>query len=121
MGKRVEVLWKYALPDGSTQLIWATGRVARIADGLTDTRTKRGKALCPAGAVLWAWDADEEFGERAGEKWLVLLPQKWNPPKAVVYGWRYDPRELSASATTPAQPVRDERRRGAVRMQDYME
>lgn len=45
MGKRFEVLWKYELPDGSAQLIWATGRVPRIADGLTDTKTKRGKVL----------------------------------------------------------------------------
>ena len=60
--------------------------------------------------VLWEWDADAEFGEAAGQQWLHLLPQKWNPPKAVVYGWRYDPRELSATA---AAPVRDERRRGA--------
>ena len=60
--------------------------------------------------MLWAWDADPEFGEVAGEKWLVLLPSKWNPTKAVVYGWRYDPRELSPDATAP---VRDERRRGA--------
>ena len=115
VGKMVEVLWKYTLPDGSSQLIWATGRVSRVADGLTDTKTKRGKALMPAGAVLWAWDADAEFGEVAGEKWLVLLPKKWNPPKAVVYGWRYDPRELSSSA---AAPVRDERRRGATRMDE---
>ena len=46
----------------------------------------------------------------AGEKCLVLLPNKWNPPRAVVYGWRYDPRELSPAADAP---VRDERRRGA--------
>ena len=105
------------LPDGTSQLIWATGHVARVADGLTDTKTKRGKALCPAGALLWKWDADPDFGEVAGEKWLVLLPQKWNPPKLepkpVIYGWRYDPRELSAAA---AAPVRDGRRHGAVCM-----
>ena len=91
------------------------GRVTRVADGLTDTKTKRGKALMPAGAVLWAWDADLEFGEVAGEKWLVLLPQKWNPPTAIVYGWRYDPRELSLSA---AAPERNEHRRHAVRMDE---
>ena len=62
-------------------------------------------------SLLWQWDADAEFGEVAGEKWLVLLPKKWNPSTAVVYGWRYDPRELSASA---AAPERDERRRMAV-------
>lgn len=89
VGKRLEVLWKYLLPDGTSQLIWATGRVVRVADGLTDKHSKRARMLLPAGAVLWAWDADPEFGEVAGEKWLVLLPNKWNPPKAVVYGWRY--------------------------------
>ena len=66
--------------------------------------------------MLWAcWDADPEFGEVAGEKWLVLLPTKWNPSKAVVYGWRYDPRELSPAA---AAPERDPRRRGARWMDD---
>ena len=110
VGKRLEVLWKYLLPDGSSQLIWATGRVARVADGLTDKRSARAKNLLPGGAVLWTWDADPEFGEVAGEKWLVLLPNKWNPPTAVVYGWRWDPRELSPAA---AAPVRDERCRHA--------
>ena len=110
VGKRLEVLWKYLLPDGTSQLIWATGRVTRVADGLTDKRSQRAKNLLPGGAVLWAWDADQEFGEVAGEKWLVLLPNKWNPPKAVVYGWRFDPRELSATATAPE---RDTRRRNA--------
>ena len=84
VGKRLEVLWKYLLPDGTSQLIWSTGRVARVADGLTDKRSQRAKNLLPGGAVLWAWDADPEFGEVAGEKWLVLLPTKWNPSKAVV-------------------------------------
>ena len=54
--------------------------------------------------------ADPEFDEKAGEMWLTLLPSKWNPMKPIVYGWRYDPREFSATA---AAPVRDERRRGA--------
>ena len=31
-----------------------------MADGLTD---KTGKKLLPAGAVLWAWEADAEFDE----------------------------------------------------------
>ena len=33
----------------------------------------------PGGTVLWAWDADPDFGEAAGEQWLTLLPKKWNP------------------------------------------
>ena len=60
--------------------------------------------------VLWAWDADPEFEEAAGEKWLALLPKKWN--KLQLYSWRFDPREFG----TAAAPQRDPRRRDAVRM-----
>ena len=49
-------------------MIWCTGRVARVADGLSDKRSKRAQQLLPAGAVLWAWDADPEFGEVATER-----------------------------------------------------
>ena len=38
--------------------IWSTGRVVRVADGLTDKRSKRAQKVLPAGMVLWAWDAD---------------------------------------------------------------
>ena len=87
VGKRLEVLWKYFdKSNGNTPtLIWASGRVVRIADGLTNKRTKAARTVLPAGAVLWAWDADPEFDEKAGEQWLILLPQKWN--KHVHYGW----------------------------------
>ena len=88
-------------------LIWATGRVARVADGLTDRRSERAKTVLPAGMVLWVWEADPEFDEPAGEKWLALLPQKWN--KQQVYSWRYDPREFKPTA----ERERDERRHGA--------
>jgi len=59
VGKRLEVLWKYFdKTDGNKQvLIWASGRVVRIADGLTTTKSKKAKKVLPAGAVLWAWDA----------------------------------------------------------------
>jgi hypothetical protein len=110
VGKQLEVLWKYFDKDtNEPMLIWATGRVKRIADGCTDTRTKNGKALLPAGMVLWEWDADPEFGEVAGERWLALLPKKWK--KQQVYGWRYDPREFVAAAA----PTRDARRQNAMR------
>ena len=66
--------------------------------------------MLPAGMVLWAWYADPEFGEAAGEQWLALLPQKWNPSRAILYGWRKDPREIAAPAR-----VRDERARRATR------
>lgn len=108
VGKWLEVCWPYKNPDGSTQKIWASGRVVRVADGLTDKRSQRARDVLPAGALLWAWEADAEFDEPAGEKWLVLHPQKWN--KHVQYAWRYDPRELSGSSgrkPAPQQPVCD--------------
>ena len=53
--------------------------------------------------------------ELAGEQWLILLPSKWNPKThRTVYSWRYDPRELGATAA----PERDERR---ARMQRVVE
>ena len=113
VGKRLEVLWKYH--DALTKephLIWATGRVTQIADGVTHKRSAACKKILPAGAVLWAWDADAEFDEAAGEQWLILLPKKWK--KQQVYSWRYDPRELSPAAAAPA---RDERRRNATRVE----
>ena len=94
--RRIEVLWKYYDKSNGNkeQLIWASGRVTRVADGKKMKRSARAKKVLPAGAVLWAWDADPEFGEAGGEQWLMLLPKKWN--KHVHYGWRYDPRELGA-------------------------
>ena len=89
-------------------MIWSTGRVVRVADGLSDKRSKRARSVLPAGAVLWAWDADPEFDEEAGEQWLFLLPKKWNPKThKQVYSWRLDPRELGASCA----PARDARRK----------
>ena len=60
-------------------LIWATGRVTRVADGLTDMRSARAKKLLPAGAVLWAWDADPEFVGDHGE---VAAGSSGSPPAA---------------------------------------
>ena len=109
VGKYIEVLWKYFDKDTKKpQLIWATGRIARVADGLSDRRSARAKKLLPAGAVLWAWDADPEFDERAGEQWLILLPKKWNGQQH--YSWRLDPRELRAPETAaPADRPRNVR------------
>ena len=115
VGKRLEVLWKYfSKEDGTPQLIWSSGTVKRIADGCTDKRTKKGRAILPAGAVLWAWDADPEFDEPAGEQWLMLLPQKWNPrTHGQVYCWRYDPRELGGERAATPDPKRKNMRRAA--------
>ena len=46
-------------------------------------------------------DADPEYDEPAGEKWLVLLPDKWN--RHVQYAWRYDPCELAPQGSPSAQ------------------
>ena len=110
-GKRLEVLWRYRDKDtGEPVYIWCSGRVVRIADGLADKRSKRAQKILPAGALLWAWDADPEFEEVAGEQWLILLPHKWNPSThKQVYSWRYDPRELGA--TDAREP--DQRRKHA--------
>ena len=112
VGKWLEVLWKYTNKDtGEPVLIWSRGRVVRVADGLTDKRSKRAQKILPGGAVLWAWDADPEFGESAGEQWLILLPKKWN--KQQHYSWRYDPCELGGPATAPHRAPRPQNVRRA--------
>ena len=94
--------------------IWASGTVKRVADGLTHKRTERCTNILPAGALLWAWDADADFDEQAGEQWLFLLPKKFNPTThKQVYSWRYDPRELGA-ARAPAADARRKNMRRAV-------
>ena len=102
VGKQLEVCWPYK-ENGKTVKIWASGKVKRVADGLTDKASARAKKILPAGAVLWGWDADPEYDEPAGEKWLVLLPSKWN--KQVQYAWRYDPCELAPQGS-PRPPPR---------------
>lgn len=68
VGKWLEICWSYTNKDtGEKVLVWSTGRVARVADGLTDKRSARAKKLLPAGALLWQWEADPEFEEAAGE------------------------------------------------------
>lgn len=101
VGKRMEICWPYK-ENGQTVKIWASGTIKRVADGLTDKASKRAKKILPAGALLWAWDDDPEYGETAGEKWLVLLPSKWN--KQVQYAWRYDPCEFAPPGTPRPAP-----------------
>ena len=62
---------------------------------LADKRSKRAQKILPAGALLWAWEADADFEEETDEQWLIVLPEKWN--RQVHYGWRYDPREREAA------------------------
>ena len=101
VGKRIEVCWPYK-ENGKTTKIWASGTVKRVADGLVDKASKRAQKILPAGALLWAWDADPEYDEMAGEKWLMLLPKKWN--KQVQYAWRFDPCELVPPGTARPPP-----------------
>jgi hypothetical protein len=86
VGKWLEVFWPYKV-DGKTTKIWASGKVVRIADGLADKRTARCQNFLPAGAILWAWEADPAFNEPAGEQWLhVLLPSKCGMRKCSMRG-----------------------------------
>ena len=87
-------------------LIWASGRVARVANGLSDRHSERAKTVLPAGMVLWAWEADpeREFDEPAGEKWLALLPKKWN--KQQLYSWRLAPSEFGRAAAPQSAAAR---------------
>ena len=91
VGKRLEICWPYK-EQGNTVKIWASGIVKHVADGLTDKRSAKAKKVLPAGALLWAWEADPEYNEPAGERWMFLLPKRWN--KHVQYAWRFDPCEL---------------------------
>lgn len=109
VGKRLEICWPYKQPDGTTVKIWASGTVKRVADGLTDKTSYRAQKILPAGALLWGWDADPEYQEVAGEKWMILLPKKWN--KHVQYAWRFDPCELGLPARArppPRAPMLDD-------------
>ena len=59
-----------------TKKIWAPGVVKRVADGLThkaDGKHNQAKGLViksilPAGALLWAWEEDKKYEEKAGEQ-----------------------------------------------------
>ena len=103
VGKWIEVLWPYKV-GGQTHKIWASGKVVRVADGLTDMTSARAKKILPAGALLWAWAADADFDEAAGEQWLVLKPDKWR--KQTQYAWRYDPCELVPQGQPKPPPRR---------------
>ena len=85
--------------------------VTRVADGLTDKRSSRAQKILPAGALLWAWDADPQFDEPAGEQWLILLPKKWNTQQ--IYSWRFDPRELGAAQGNAPDPRKAGKKRVA--------
>jgi len=94
VGKKIEICWPY-LENGARKKIWSSGIVKRVADGLSDKRSPLARKILPAGALLWAWEADPDFDEEAGEQWMMLVPANWNKHK--VYGWRYDPSELAGA------------------------
>jgi len=108
VGRHLEICWPYK-KDGKTTKIWASGVIKRVADGMTHKRTERCTNILPAGALLWAWEADPAYEEAAGEQWMILHPDKWN--KHVQYAWRFDPCELGVQGTNkrvPREPVVDD-------------
>lgn len=75
-------------------------------------RLSHPRTLChPLYVRGFTWEADAEFGEEPGEKWLTLRKDKFN--EQVWYGWRLDPRELVARQPGAAQTP--EAQRGARR------
>ena len=52
VGKQIEICWPYKL-NGKMAKVWASGRVVRVADGLTDTKSEPRKegAACRCAAV----------------------------------------------------------------------
>ena len=106
----MEVCWPYK-ENGQTVKIWASGRVVRVADGLTDKKSARAKKILPAGALLWAWDADPQYNEQAGEQWLILLSEKCGISKCKMRAGDMIPvnsTHMAASRSLSAQENRTE-------------
>ena len=70
-----------------------------------------GRRAVGVGGRRRVWEADAEFDEEPGEKWLTLRKDKFN--EQVWYGWRLDPRELVARQ--PGAARTPEAQRGARR------
>ena len=97
VGTRLEVCWKYfSTETNEPLLIWSPGQVIKVADGTSDKASARCKSILPAGMVLLKWAEDPDRNEKETQSWKVLLPQKFN--KQVLYGWRYDPRDVPRAA-----------------------
>ena len=93
VGMRLEVCWKYFSTETSEPLlIWSPGEVIKVADGTSDKASEKCRSILPAGMVLLKWPEDTDRKEKETQSWKVLLPQKFN--KQVLYGWRYDPRDV---------------------------
>ena len=63
--------------------------------------------MLPAGAALIRWPEDADRGEKETQSWRLLLPQKFNPRgKPLLYGWRFDPRDVPRVAPEPEARAR---------------
>ena len=64
-------------------LVWPMA--LRIKRSSRAQRSYRLVRCCGSTVEVWAWDADPEFGEQAGEQWrrnsYAARPKKWNPRK----------------------------------------
>jgi hypothetical protein len=110
---------RQGLQQGAHDLV--DRHIKRIADGLTDNkRSKRAQKVLPAGAALWAWDADPDFDEKAGEQWLFLLPKKWNPTKHTQRSTAGATTRASVEPRTRPPPTSDASVCGALSMSPSM-
>ena len=92
VGRRIEVLFKMQLPDGSSELLWCSGRVKIVCDGTNMVPRSKYEA---GKAAMIMWDANPNIGVSRdtpnGEPEHLapqkLLPSKWN--KDVEGAWRF--------------------------------
>ena len=97
VGKKVEVCWQYWVEqeDGRKKglRVWCPGKITQTAGkGAADALLNKGrrqqleKASPGSFAALYTWEADAEFGERAGQQWLIFDPTRFKRHGAG--GWR---------------------------------
>eukprot|EP00965_Chrysotila_dentata_P123718 4089784-Pleurochrysis_carterae.AAC.1 len=58
--------------------MWCQGEVVSVANGTSNKRSERNRALLPAGALQLKWPADNERDEPERLTWTIMNPQKWN-------------------------------------------
>lgn len=105
----MEVCWQYWITqEGGSKKgmrIWSPGTITQIADGssalLNQQRKRQLEKASPGSfAALYTWEADAEFGEKAGKQWVIFDPAKFR--KHGAGGWRL----LVSDVAGPSAPER---------------